>query len=95
MTPEQITSMITAIGTMVTAVGIVVNNIMQKINARKASERGVKTLEKIKEVHDATNGMKTELVNEVRASSTAAGNKAGRMEERAEHPRDPGGIKRP
>jgi uncharacterized membrane-anchored protein YhcB (DUF1043 family) len=87
MTPEQMTSMITAIGTVITAIGIVVNNIMAKINAHKSAERSKVTQAKIEEVHKATNGMKTELVDEVRKSATEAGNKAGRVEEQIENPR--------
>jgi uncharacterized membrane-anchored protein YhcB (DUF1043 family) len=94
MTPEQMTSMITAIGTVITAIGIVVNNVMAKINARKSAERSKVTQTKIEQVHKATNGMKEELVNEVRTAATAAGNKAGRAEEQKEHPRNDG-IKRP
>lgn len=39
---------------------------------------------KIKEVHDATNGMKTELVNAVREGSLATGKAEGRAEVLAE-----------
>lgn len=73
MTPEQITSMITAVGTVITAIGIVLNNLLAKRNARLSAERNAQTMAKIKEVHDATNGMKTELVNEVREAASAKG----------------------
>lgn len=94
MTPEQMTSLITAIGTMITAIGIVVNNIMGRTNARKSAERSDVTQKKIEQVQMSTNGMKDELVNEVRKAATAAGDKAGRAAEQIEHPRDGGGIKR-
>lgn len=41
--------------------------------------------QKIKEVHDATNGMKTELVEAVRKGSLATGKAEGLAEGRAEN----------
>jgi len=56
---------ITAVGTLLTAVGAFYGVIVSKRNG-----------EHIKKVEHATNGMKAELVDEVRKASFAAGEKS-------------------
>ena len=65
MNVAELSGLLTAIGVLLTAVATVINIGVSLRNGRK-----------IKEVHDATNGMKTELVKEVREASFARGVKS-------------------
>jgi hypothetical protein len=87
MTAPEVTSLVTSIALLVGALTAPFTAFLTWRNGQQSKERSEVLATKIKEVHDATNGMKTELVNEVRLASEAKGNLAGRAEEKAEmHP---------
>lgn len=69
--------LITAWATLLTSVGTL-------IAAGVAARSSYKNKAAIEQIHAATNGMKTELVAEVRAAALAKGNLQGRADEKAE-----------
>lgn len=61
----ELSGLITSVGALLAAITSVVNIYISMRNGRR-----------IREVHDLANGMKTDLVNEVRAASFAQGVKS-------------------
>lgn len=69
MTGADVALIITSSGSLITAVGTLIVSFR---NGQKADNNS----QRIEQIHQATNGMKTELVNEVRKASFAAGAKS-------------------
>lgn len=91
MTTPEVTSLITSIALLVGALTAPLTAFLTWRNGQQSKERsqilasqiksGSENLEtKIQGIHDATNGMKTELVNEVRMASEARGELKGRAD---------------
>lgn len=76
--------LITSLATLVTAIGALVYAIRGDNNSRRNTRIANENTASIQEIHNATNGMKNELVNEVRAAATLAGEKSGAAEEKRE-----------
>lgn len=82
---NEATQLVLAISTLITAVVAMIYAIRGDNNSRRNTIQGAQNAARIEEVHVATNGMKTELVNEVRAAATLAGEKKGAAMEKAKH----------
>jgi len=74
-----------ALSTLLTSIGALIYAIRGDVNSRRNTVQGAQNAARIEEVHQATNGMKTELVNEVRAASFAKGEAKGAADEKAQH----------
>ncbi len=86
MTGAETAQIIQACATLVTAIGVAYGVVISRGNAKKADAvvAKVNTIEtKVAEVHDATNGMKKELVEMTAKASKAEGKEEERSEERA------------
>ena len=70
MTATELVQIITAATAMIAAIGAAISSIL---NRRKLAE----TASKVEEVHQATNGMKAQLVATAAAAAHAEGVKAG------------------
>lgn len=80
MSPADLSGLITALAALVAACASGASIFVSMRNSRKIDANTAQ----IKEVHDATNGMKTELVEAVRSGSLATGKAEGLAQGRAE-----------